>query len=68
MAALVQKGQYGAINMTDTVTMGYYVIKFMSELYILQEEIMCNLQISTAGGLVVKVQNMNYMKDSTTCN
>ena len=29
MAALVKTGQYGAINTTDTTTIGYYVIKFL---------------------------------------
>ena len=30
MAVLVQTGKYGAINITDTTTMGYYVIKLIS--------------------------------------
>ena len=61
MAALVQTGQYGAINMTDTVTMGYYVIKFMSEPYTLQEEKMYYVQISTSVELAVKSQYMNFI-------
>ena len=36
MDALVQTGQYGAINATDTATIGHYVIRFMSEPYTLQ--------------------------------
>ena len=31
MALLVQYGKYGAMNKTDTTTMGYYVIKFVSD-------------------------------------
>ena len=37
MYALVQTGQYGAINTTYTVTMGYCVIKFMSKPYTIKE-------------------------------
>ena len=37
MPELVQTGKYCAINTTDTNKMGYYVIKFLSEAYILQE-------------------------------
>ena len=49
MAELVKTGKYGAINTTDTTTMGYCVIKFMSEKFTLQQETMCDGQISTAG-------------------
>ena len=37
MAALVQSVKYGSINTTYTTTMGYYVIKSVSEAYKLQE-------------------------------
>ena len=33
MASLVQPCRYGAMNTTDTSTVGYYVIKFVSEEY-----------------------------------
>ena len=36
MDALVKTGKYGAHNATDTTTMGYYVIKSMSEAYNIQ--------------------------------
>ena len=54
MAALVQTNKYGDINTTYTTTMGYYVIKFMSEAYTLQEETAYSGQISTSGELVAK--------------
>ena len=38
MSSLVKTGKYGALNKTGTTTMGYYVIKFISEAYTLQEE------------------------------
>ena len=62
---LVLTGKYGTINTTDTTTMGYYVIKCMSESYILQEETTCDGQISTSGDLVVKPQYMNNIKNKT---
>ena len=45
--------------------MGYYVIKFVSEASTLQEETICDEKISTAGGLVVKVQYINFIQDNT---
>ena len=57
--------KYGAINTTDKTTMGYYVIKFMSEPYTLQEEKMCSGKISTSGEIVVKYQYMNCMQENT---
>ena len=67
MDALLQAVQYGAINTIDTATMGYYVIKFISEPYTLQEETMCGGKISTAGEQVLKYQYMNCMQDNTKC-
>ena len=37
MAPLAQLGKYGAINAVDPTTMIYYVIKYLSEPYTLQE-------------------------------
>ena len=65
MDTLVQTDEYVAINTTYTTTMGYYVIELMSENYMLQEENLCNEQISTADELVVKAQYMNCMQDNT---
>ena len=65
MASLVQTGQYGAINTTYTSTIGYYVIKFTSELYTLQEETKCDVKTSTTGALVVKSQYMNCIQYNT---
>ena len=33
MSALVQNGNYGAINTTDPTTIGYYVVKCLPEPY-----------------------------------
>ena len=62
MAAVVQIYQYGSINTIDTTTIGYYVIKSMSEPYTLQEEKICDGKISTSGELVLKYQYMKCMQ------
>ena len=41
MASLVKYGDDGATNTTYTLTMGYYVNKFFSEAYILQDDTTC---------------------------
>ena len=38
MASLVESGTYGAINTTNTLTNGFYVIMFTSGAYTLQEK------------------------------
>jgi hypothetical protein len=38
MSLMICKGKVGAIGMADEATMGYYVGKWLSELYTLQEE------------------------------
>ena len=49
MASLVQSGNYGTINISDTTTNGYYVIKFISEAYMLQNNTTIDGQIIIAG-------------------
>ena len=65
MSALVQTDKYGAVNTTYTTTMGYYVIKLISEAYALREETTCDRKIGSAGELVVKAQYIDCMKDNT---
>ena len=38
IASLVQTGGYGIINKIDETTLGYYVLKYFSESYTLQNE------------------------------
>ena len=33
MSSLVHTGKYGAINVADPTTLGYYVVNYLSELY-----------------------------------
>ena len=56
MASLVKSGMYGAINTDENTTNGLYVIQFISEAYMLQNNTTINGQVISAGGLVVKVQ------------
>ena len=65
ITSLVQSGNYGAMNTTDTSTMGYCVIKFVSEAYTLQEETTCDGQIISAGELVFKSQYLSCMNGKT---
>ena len=43
IAELAQTSNYGAINKTLTTDMGYYVIKFFSEAYTIQEDTTRNM-------------------------
>ena len=54
MASLVQLGKYSDINAADPTTMGYYVIKYLSETYTLQEDQTRYGKVSKASKLVVK--------------
>ena len=56
MTSLVESGQYGAINTTDTSTNGFYVIMFTSGAYTLQENTTIDGQILIAGELVVNAK------------
>ena len=67
MALLVQYGKYGSMKTTYSTTMVYYVIKFVSEAYTLQEYITPDRQISTAGGLVFKVHYLRCMQENKMC-
>ena len=62
MALLVESGDYGAINTTDTENNGFYVIMFTSEAYTLTYNTTIDGQIITAQKLVVKAQYICYMQ------
>ena len=67
MASLVLSGKYCAIKPSDKTTNGYYVIKFISESYTLQNNTKIYGKNITAGELVVKVQYLCYMQESNNC-
>ena len=56
IASLVQLVKYGAINAADPTTMGYYVIKYLYEPYILQEYQTTYGKVSKAGYFLVKAE------------
>ena len=56
MAALVQSGKYGVINTSDTTTNVFYVNKFISEAYTLQNNTQIDRQFISAGELFFKAQ------------
>ena len=49
MVSLVESVKYGAINITDTATNGFYVIMFTSEAYALQDNTTIDWKVITAG-------------------
>ena len=62
MASLVQYGKYGAMNTTDTSTMGCYVIKLVSEAYTLKDDTTCDRKFISSGELVVKAHDISCMQ------
>ncbi len=38
MSLMIREGKVGAIGTADKATMGYYVVKWLSKPYMLQEE------------------------------
>ena len=65
MASLIESGKYGAINITDTETNGFYVIMFTSEAYTLQDNTTIDGPIITSGEFVVKAKYIYYMQVDT---
>ena len=64
MASLVQSGKYGAINITDTTTNGFYVIKLISKACKLKNNTTIDGKIISAVLLVVKSQYLCSMKEN----
>ena len=62
MASLVQPVIYDAMNTIETSTMGYYVIKFVSYTYTLQEDTSCEGQIISAGEICFKTKYLICMQ------
>ena len=65
MAPLFQSGNYGAINTTDTPTMGYHVIKFVSKDYTLQDDTTFDVKRSSSFEVVLKAQFIRCMTERT---
>ena len=65
MTSLFQSGMYGAINTGDNTTNGFYVIKFISEAYTLQNNTEIDGHVISDGELVVKAQYLFSMQENT---
>ena len=65
MASLVQSGMYSDINTDATTKNVLYVIKLLSEAYILQNNTTIDGQVISAGGLFVKPKYIFSMKENT---
>ena len=65
MASLVQSEKYDVINTSDTSTNGFYVIMFISEVYMLQNNIKIEGGIITAVKLVVRAQYICSVQEIT---
>ena len=65
MTSLVQSGKYEAINTTDTSTIIYYAISFVSETYTLQEDTTCDKKIFSSQELILKAQYLIFIQENT---
>ena len=65
MASLVQSGMYGAIKTYDTTKTLFYVIQFISESYMLQNNTTIDGQVIYADELVVKAKYIFSMQENT---
>ena len=65
MNSLLQLGKYSAISAVGKTTMGYYVIKYLSEPYQIQEDKTIYGQVIKAGELVFKSEYLSLMKSKT---
>ena len=65
MASLVQSGMCGDIYTDDTITDGFYVIKFISEAYTLQNNKTIDGLVIYAVELVVNAQYLCSMQENT---
>ena len=65
MYALFQTSKYGAINIADSTTMGYYVVKILSEPYTLKDKKIFDKQVIKADEIIVKAEYPSIMKANT---
>ena len=65
MGSLVQPVMYYAIKTDETTTNGFYVIQFISEAYMLQNNTKIYGQVIYDGELVVKAQYFFCMQENT---
>ena len=65
MASLLQLVWYGSINAEHPTIMFYYVIKYLSEIYTLQEYQTISGKVSKSGEPVVKSEYISILESKT---
>ena len=65
IASLVQSGIYGAIDKYDITPNGFYVIRFISEAYTLQNNAIIYVQVISSVELVVKAKYIRSIQEKT---
>ena len=68
MASLVQSSIYGDINTYDTTTNRFYVIQFISEAYMLQNNTQIDRQVISSGELFAKAQYLLSTQENSNWN
>ena len=61
MSLIVQNGKYDAVNTAYLTTLGYYVVKFVSEPYMLQVNKTMSNQVINSGDLIVNTVSLIIM-------
>ena len=64
MSLLVHNGKYGTFNTSYRTTIGYYVVKFISEPYRLQGNKTENKQVINTGKLIVNAVYLIMIKEN----
>ena len=65
MACLVESGNNESLKTTDRASSVFYVIMLTLEAYKIQDNTTIDVQLITAGGLVVKSQYLWYIQVNT---
>ena len=65
MDSLVYTGIYGAINITDIETMEYYVIRYVSDTFTLQEYTTIDCQVNKYIELSVREKHLSEIRYKT---
>ena len=65
MSLLVHNGKYGVINTAYPTIMGYYIVKLLSEPYILSDDKTVDKQVIKLVELIVKAGYVSIMRSNT---
>eukprot|EP00957_Ditylum_brightwellii_P061363 4657706-Ditylum_brightwellii.AAC.1 len=59
MGMLIEESTYGAVNANDQGKDGFYIVKFLSTVYMLQHDELVDIEILKAGSLVTDTEYMS---------